>query len=74
MNKVLLTGRLTRDPEMRSLASGKNVSTFTVASNEFIGGGKEKSEYQVKGKAYRRIASRSRRSASLPLMRSSSVR
>ena len=45
MNKVLLTGRLTRDPEMRSLASGKNVSTFTVASNEFIGGGKEKSEY-----------------------------
>ena len=42
MNKVLLTGRLTRDPEMRSLASGKNVTTFTVASNEFIGGGKEK--------------------------------
>ena len=45
MNKVLLTGRLTRDPEMRSLASGKNVTTFTVASNEFIGGGREKAEY-----------------------------
>src|SRR3954451_13701154 len=30
---------------MRSLASGKNVTTFTVASNEFIGGGKEKAEY-----------------------------
>src|SRR4051812_33041194 len=45
VNKVLLTGRLTRDPEMRSLASGKNVTTFTVASNEFIGGGKEKAEY-----------------------------
>jgi single-strand DNA-binding protein len=45
MNRVLLTGRLTRDPEMRSLASGKNVTTFTVASNEFLGGGKEKSEY-----------------------------
>ena len=45
MNKVLLTGRLTRDPEMRSLASGKSVTTFTVASNEFIGGGREKSEY-----------------------------
>ena len=45
MNKVLLTGRLTRDPEMRSLASGKTVTTFTVASNEFVGGGKEKSEY-----------------------------
>jgi single-strand DNA-binding protein len=45
VNKVVLTGRLTRDPEMRSLASGKNVTTFTVASNEFLGGGKEKSEY-----------------------------
>ena len=45
MNKVFLTGRLTRDPEMRSLASGKNVTTFTVASNEFIGGGREKAEY-----------------------------
>ena len=47
MNKVLLTGRLTRDPEMRSLASGKNVTTFTVASNEFLGGGKEKAEYHA---------------------------
>ena len=45
MNKVLLTGRLTRDPEMRSLASGKNVTTFTVATNEFLGGGREKAEY-----------------------------
>ena len=47
MNKVLLTGRLTRDPEMRGLASGKNVTTFTVASNEFFGGGKEKAEYHA---------------------------
>jgi single stranded DNA-binding protein len=45
VNKVLLTGRLTRDPEMRSLASGKVVTTFTVASNEFLGSGKEKAEY-----------------------------
>jgi single-strand DNA-binding protein len=45
VNKVMLTGRLTRDPEMRSLASGKNVTTFTVASNEFLGGGREKAEY-----------------------------
>ena len=45
MNKVLLTGRLTRDPEMRTLASGKSVTTFTVATNEFIGGGREKAEY-----------------------------
>jgi single-strand DNA-binding protein len=45
VNKVLLTGRLTRDPEMRNLASGKVVTTFTIASNEFIGAGKEKAEY-----------------------------
>ena len=45
MNKVLLTGRLTRDPEMRSLASGKPVTQFSVATNEYIGQGKEKAEY-----------------------------
>jgi single-strand DNA-binding protein len=44
MNKVLLTGRLTRDPEMRSLASGKSVTQFSVATNEYTGG-KEKAEY-----------------------------
>lgn len=47
MNKVLLTGRLTRDPEMRALASGKNVTTFGVATNEYVGGGKEKAEYHA---------------------------
>jgi single-stranded DNA-binding protein len=31
MNKVLLTGRLTRDPELRNLASGKQVTTFSDA-------------------------------------------
>ncbi len=45
MNKVLLTGRLTRDPELRVLASGKNVTTFSLATNEYIGNGKEKAEY-----------------------------
>jgi single-strand DNA-binding protein len=44
MNRVLLTGRLTRDPEMRSLASGKTVTQFGVATNEYRGGA-EKSEY-----------------------------
>jgi single-stranded DNA-binding protein len=46
VNRVLLTGRLTRDPEMRSLASGKTVTQFSVATNEYIGQGKEKAEYQ----------------------------
>jgi single-strand DNA-binding protein len=45
MNKVLLTGRLTRDPEMRALASGKHVATMSVATNEYIGNGREKAEY-----------------------------
>ena len=38
MNRVLLTGRLTRDPEMRSLASGKVVTQFSLATNEYRGG------------------------------------
>ena len=45
MNRVLLTGRLTRDPELRVLASGKNVTTFSVATNEYVGNGKEKAEF-----------------------------
>jgi len=45
VNKVLLTGRLTRDPELRSLASGSSVATFGVATNEFRGNGKERAEY-----------------------------
>lgn len=45
MNKVLLTGRLTRDPEMRALASGKHVTNFSVATNEYVGNGREKAEY-----------------------------
>ena len=45
MNKVLLTGRLTRDPEMRSLASGKNVTQFGIATNEYAANGKERAEY-----------------------------
>lgn len=47
MNKVLLTGRLTRDPEMRALASGKHVTAFSVATNEYVGNGREKAEYHA---------------------------
>ena len=45
MNKVLLAGRLTRDPEMRALASGKHVTQFSVATNEYAGNGKERPEF-----------------------------
>jgi len=47
MNRVLLTGRLTRDPEMRVLASGKHVTTMSVATNEYIGNGREKAEFHT---------------------------
>ncbi len=47
MNRVLLTGRLTRDPEMRALASGKHVTSFSVATNEYVGSGREKAEYHA---------------------------
>lgn len=32
LNKVMLIGRLTRDPEMRTIPSGENVATFSVAT------------------------------------------
>lgn len=33
MNKLTIIGNLTRDPELRTTQSGKNVCTFTVAVN-----------------------------------------
>ena len=46
MNRVMLVGRLTRDPELRSLPSGKPVANFTIATNEYRGGNNaERTEY-----------------------------
>jgi single-strand DNA-binding protein len=45
MNRVLLTGRLTRDPELRSTATGKHVTSFSVATNEYVANGKERSQF-----------------------------
>ena len=33
MNKLFITGNLTRDPELRTTSAGKDVCTFTVAVN-----------------------------------------
>jgi single-stranded DNA-binding protein len=49
MDRVLLTGRLTRDPEMRVVTNGKNVTQFSIATNEHRGG-QEKAEFHIKGK------------------------
>jgi single-strand DNA-binding protein len=34
MNRVIISGRMTSDPELRYLASGTGVAHFTVATNE----------------------------------------
>jgi single-strand DNA-binding protein len=46
MNQVQLTGRLTRDPDVRKLASGKTVTQFGIATNDYRGGS-EHSEYHT---------------------------
>ena len=38
LNKVMLIGRLTRDPEMRYTASGQPVTSFSIATNRYGGG------------------------------------
>lgn len=41
VNQVFLAGRLTRDPEMRTSASGTTVVKFSIAINEYAGADKE---------------------------------
>lgn len=49
LNKALIAGNLTRDPEMKSLPSGSKVTTFSVATNRVYkdqaGNRKEETEY-----------------------------
>jgi single-strand DNA-binding protein len=35
LNKVLLIGRLTRDPETRALPSGQSLTSFGMATDRF---------------------------------------
>lgn len=45
LNKVLIFGNLTRDPELRALPSGMNVTSFSVATNRvYIGKDGKKQE------------------------------
>ena len=37
MNKVILVGRITRDPELRTLTSGSSVVNFTIAVGRPVG-------------------------------------
>ncbi|MDR3561008.1 MAG: single-stranded DNA-binding protein [Negativicutes bacterium] len=45
MNKVILVGRLTQDPEVRYTQSGKAVASFTIAVNRFSGQGKNEADF-----------------------------
>jgi single-strand DNA-binding protein len=38
LNKVMLIGRLTRDPEMRYTPSGQPVTSFGLATNRYLSG------------------------------------
>src|SRR6267378_2259151 len=38
LNKVLLMGRLTKDPEMRYTPSGQPVTSFSIATNRYSSG------------------------------------
>ena len=33
LNKVMLIGNVTRDPEIKAIPSGANVATFSIATN-----------------------------------------
>ena len=49
VNKVILVGRLTRDPEVRNTPSGQSVATLSMATNRFwkdkSGQRQDKTEY-----------------------------
>ncbi len=51
VNKVILVGRLTRDPEIRSIPSGQSVATIGMATNNYwtdkSGQRQEKTEYHT---------------------------
>ena len=57
MNKAILMGRLTRDPEMRTTTSGINSTTFTVAvSRNFTGPNGERETDFINCVAWRKQA------------------
>jgi single-strand DNA-binding protein len=56
LNKVLLIGRLGRDPEERTTAGGTRVSNFTLATDTFQGNDRDKKTEWHRIVAYGRSA------------------
>ncbi len=63
LNKAILIGNLTRDPELKAIASGNKVCTFSLATNrvyrDSAGNKQEKTEYHnivVWGKTAENVA------------------
>lgn len=45
MNKIILVGRLTADPEVRYTQSGKAVASFNLAVNRYVGQGQQQADF-----------------------------
>lgn len=56
MNKVMLIGRLGRDPEARTTANGKAVSSFSLATDSYRGANAEPSTEWHRIVAFGKIA------------------
>ena len=57
MNKVILVGRLTRDPELRATTSGVSVASFTVACDrKYVKQGEERKADFINCIAWRQSA------------------
>lgn len=56
LNKVILGGRLTSDPELKTTPSGVSVATFTIAVNRRSSGEKEQQADYITVTAWRQTA------------------
>ena len=45
MNRVILTGRLAQDPEVRYTQSGKAVASFSLAVDRYVGQGERTADF-----------------------------
>ncbi|GBG56783.1 single-stranded DNA-binding protein [bacterium BFN5] len=56
MNKVILVGRLSQDPEVRYTQNGKAVASFSIAVNRFTGSGQKEAADFIPIVAWEKLA------------------